>query len=67
MMLLIWKSIAYGSMVYTKRKLYNPNNPMEGKLGMLLFKILQEYKWQSNHDFAEPFPLAAVRAFEVVL
>jgi hypothetical protein len=54
-------------MVCTKRKLYNPNNPMEGKLGMLFFKIFQGYKWQSKYDFAEPFPLAAIRAFEVEL
>jgi hypothetical protein len=38
-----------------------------GELGMILFKILQEYKWQSKHDFAEPIPLAAIRAFEVSL
>lgn len=34
---------------------------------MLLFKTIQEYKWQSKYDFAEPFPLAAIRAFEVAL
>ncbi|MDQ5963146.1 MAG: hypothetical protein QG629_228 [Patescibacteria group bacterium] len=34
---------------------------------MILFKILQEYKWQLNYDFAEPFPLTAVRVFEVAI
>jgi hypothetical protein len=38
----------------------------KGELGMILFKILQGYKWQSNYDFAEPFPLAAIPAFEAV-
>lgn len=37
----------------------------QGESGMILFKILQEYKWQSNYDFAGPFPLATIRAFEV--
>jgi hypothetical protein len=32
---------------------------------MLLFITSQEYKWQSKYDFAEPFPLAAICAFEV--
>lgn len=36
----------------------------EGKLGMLLFIILQVHEWQSKYDFAEPPPLAAVRVFE---
>ena len=34
---------------------------------MILLAKSQEYKWQSKCDFAEPFPLAAIRAFEVVL
>lgn len=32
---------------------------------MIFFKILQEYKWQSNNDSAGPIPMAAIRAFEV--
>lgn len=38
----------------------------KGKLGMIFFITTQEYKWQSKYDFAEPFPLAAIRALEVV-
>jgi hypothetical protein len=41
-------------------------NQTKGKLGMIFFNTTQEYKWQSKHDFAEPFPLAAIRALEVV-
>jgi len=33
---------------------------------MLLYCSLQEYEWQSTHDFAEPFPLAAIYDLEVV-
>lgn len=33
---------------------------------MLFFITLQAHEWQSKYDFAEPSPLAAVRAFEVV-
>jgi uncharacterized protein Usg len=38
----------------------------EGKLGMIFFSVLQEYVWQSTHDFAEPFPLAAIHVLEVM-
>lgn len=40
---------------------------MKGKLGVIFSNTFQVYKWQSKCDFAEPFPLAAIRAFEVAL
>ena len=34
---------------------------------MILLTKSQEYKWQPKYDFAEPFPLTAIRGFEVAV
>lgn len=34
---------------------------------MILLAKSQEHKWQSKCDFAEPFPLTAIRGFEGVI